>query len=153
MTRAVSFFALFWLTSVCYAQDNPIDSINEEYKKKIKPIFEQKCMDCHSSKTQWPWYHKIPGIKQLLDHDVAEGREHIDFSNDFPFEGHGTPYEDIHAIHKAIEEDSMPPFEYRLMHPNSKLNTQEKQTVLEWAKRCTEIIQKWIDKPTDSKEQ
>ncbi|HIM93564.1 MAG TPA: cytochrome C, partial [Campylobacterales bacterium] len=29
----------------------------------MKPIFENKCFDCHGTLGTYPWYYKIPGIK------------------------------------------------------------------------------------------
>ncbi|MGE4234100.1 MAG: heme-binding domain-containing protein [Bacteriovoracia bacterium] len=106
----------------------------EGYLKHIKPIFQKKCMDCHSSNTRYPWYHKLPGVKQMMEADIREAKEHMDMTGDFPFKGHGTPESDLKAIAEALENDSMPPFRYRLMHWDSKLTEEEKKIILEWVK-------------------
>lgn len=116
--------------------------VNERYFRSVKPIFHGKCFDCHSTSIHWPWYHSIPGIKQLLEKDAAEGRKHIDMSNDFPFEGHGSPLEDLDAIEKTVNDGTMPPWNYRLMHPSSTLTDSEKSTVLRWIEESREILKK-----------
>ena len=59
--------------------------INQAYLKIVKPIFKKSCFDCHGNSTVYPWYYKIPGIKQLIDSDIREAKRHLDFSKDFPF--------------------------------------------------------------------
>lgn len=107
-------------------------AINKDYKNTVKPLFEQKCFDCHSDKTDYPWYYRIPGIKGFIDGDIAEAREHLDLSKDFPFGGHGDPAEDLEELEKVISEGSMPPFQYRLMHWGSGFSEAEKELILAW---------------------
>lgn len=114
------------------AEDEVLKKINAEYISDVKPIFQKSCFDCHSSSTNYPWYAKLPGAKQLIEKDIRESKEHLDFSNDFPFGGHGEPSEDLVAIRKSIEEGSMPPFRYRILHPGSKLTEDEVKTVKAW---------------------
>lgn len=63
-------------------------------------------------------------------------------SNDFPFEGHGSPLEDLDAIEKTVNDGTMPPWNYRLMHPSSTLTDSEKSTVLRWIEESREILKK-----------
>ncbi len=109
-------------------------AINEDYLKTVKPIFQNSCFNCHSSQTQFPWYHSLPFVNDLLDSDVQEAKKHMDLSNDFPFQGHGTPQEDLEAIGKTVQEGSMPPFRYRMMHWGSGLSKEEREKILKWAK-------------------
>ncbi len=115
--------------------------INTKYLKSVKPIFQKSCTDCHSSSTRYPWYSEVPGIKQLLQSDIAEAKTHLDVSNGFPFNGHGSPAEDLEAIGKAVADGSMPPFRYRTMHPSSKLTDVEKMKVKEWVDQSLKLIQ------------
>lgn len=107
--------------------------INKRYVEQVKPIFMEKCGDCHSSQIHYPWYHAVPGIGQLIDHDHNEAMKHMDISSDFPFRGHGSPREDLRAIQESLKKDSMPPFRYRLLHWKSKLTAEEKKVVTDWA--------------------
>lgn len=110
-----------------------IREINGRYVEHVKPIFAEKCGDCHSSRIRYPWYYPVPGIRQLIDHDHKEAMKHLDFSSDFPFGGHGSPKEDLRAIQESLKKDSMPPFRYRALHWKSKLTAEEKRIVTEWA--------------------
>lgn len=110
-----------------------IHAINRRYVEHVKPIFVEKCGDCHSSRIHYPWYYPVPGVRQLIDRDHREAMKHLDFSSDFPFGGHGSPKEDLRAIQESLRKDSMPPFRYRALHWKSKLTAEEKRIVTEWA--------------------
>lgn len=116
------------------------DTINESYKKDVKSIFQRSCFDCHSQSPRLPWYHSLPLVRDLLESDMKEAKIHLDFSNDFPFKGHGSPMEDLKAIGEAIEDKNMPPFRYKIMHWNSGLSEEERKTVLKWVGESQEIL-------------
>lgn len=114
--------------------------INEEYKKNIRSIFQKSCFDCHSQQTRYPWYYKIPGVKGLIDIDLAEAKKHINLTNNFPFQGHGLSEEDLSAIRKSLEGSTMPPFRYRILHPNSSLTSEEKQKIYDWIEKSIGLL-------------
>ena len=106
--------------------------INKNYQSRPKSIFKEKCIDCHGTPEAYPWYYKVPGIKQIMDYDIREAKEHLDMSNDFPFGGHGTPQSDLKELRKTVKNDSMPPLQYWIFHPSSRLNDDEKEIILQW---------------------
>lgn len=122
--------------------DPEIKVIREGYKNRIEPIFQKSCMDCHSAQTRYPWYHKIPGIKQMLDSDIREAKHHLDFSDGYPFKSHATPIEDLDAIAESVQKGTMPPFSYRIMHRSDAMTDEEKKAVLEWAEKSKELLKK-----------
>lgn len=109
-----------------------IDEINSAYERSIKPIFIKKCMDCHSGKTNYPWYYRIPGARGLIDEDIAEGRKHLQIDNGFPFKSHATMVEDLSAIKKSAVEQTMPPLRYRMLHWDSGLSEKEIAEISSW---------------------
>lgn len=113
-------------------EEQTLARINEEYIAQVKPMFQTSCMNCHGSNTEYPWYHSLPGAKQLINYDVRESKVHLDMSNDFPFGGHGSPAEDLEAIKKSIDEKTMPPLRYRALHWSSSLKSEEIRTVHKW---------------------
>src|SRR5947207_1276617 len=114
----LSVFSVLMATRDARALDSETPQI---YLTTIKPIFEEKCFNCHSNQTRYPWYYKFPIIKTLIDQDIENARDHIDMSTDFPFQGHGTPREVLQAIRRVVRKGIMPPFLYRLGHWDSKL--------------------------------
>ena len=116
------------------------NSINQAYVESTKEIFKIKCFDCHAKITVFPWYYKIPGIKQLMDYDMKEAKKHLDMSKDFPFISHETPLKDLKSLKEVIEEDEMPPIQYVLGHWDSRLTEDEKKEVLEWIDTSLKIL-------------
>lgn len=125
-------------------QDSVFAAIDESFKL-VKPIFEQNCFDCHSASTDYPWYHKVPGVKQLIDGDIKEGREHLDFTDGFPFAGKHTPLEQLADIKEETSEGKMPPLSYRLMHWGAWLSSAEKDSIAEWVDSSTVMLTRFYD--------
>lgn len=73
------------------------------------------CFDCHSNETRWPWYSNVAPISWLLQRDVDEGREELNFS-----EWHTEQESDEAA--ETIRDGSMPPWQYTLTHPEARLS-------------------------------
>ena len=117
-----------------------LSQINQDYLKSVKKLFVRSCFNCHSDKTIYPWYSKIPGISNLIAHDIKEAKQHLDMTNDFPFLGHGEPIKDLESIKKQIESGDMPPFEYKLLHSESSFSKEEKQEILDWINNSLERL-------------
>lgn len=93
---------------------------------------ERACMDCHSSRTRWPWYSQVAPVSWLVADDVAEGREHMNFSNWAAYDRmrKAALLEDVCKLVKA---HSMPLPIYITMHGEAKLTDQERQEICAWA--------------------
>lgn len=115
-------------------------SINEEYLREVKPIFQTSCMNCHSEQTEYPWYSNLPFARSLIKEDIEEARKHLDIGGDFPFRGHGSPVQDLEAIKASIEEGAMPPLRYEIMHWGSWLTDLEKAKILQWVEQSLEKL-------------
>lgn len=105
--------------------------INQGYAK-LKPLAQQKCLNCHGTSPVLPWYYKVPGVQQLMNADMAEAREHLDMSGDFPFGGHGSPREDLEEIKKDVVTDDMPPWYYKPLHPEARMSDADKKAFADW---------------------
>jgi len=120
-----------------------LELVNFNWNKEVKSIFVRSCFDCHSDKTKYPWYYKIPGVKQLIDHDIDEAREHIDFSKGFPFTGksrRGGIIKMLSEIQEEIEENGMPDSMYLFMHSEAKLSTADKNLIYSWIKKSKTVL-------------
>jgi hypothetical protein len=116
--------------------------INSSYLRDIKPILQKACFDCHSSETRYPWYARLPFAGSLIEADVTEAKKHLDLSQDFPFKGHGSVEEDLKAIGDAVEKKSMPPFRYRILHPDSNLSEADQEKVVSWVDDSLKLMKK-----------
>ena len=93
---------------------------------QTRQLAQQACFDCHSNETEWPWYSNIAPVSWLVQRDVDEGREHLNFSN-WP---KGRKADDPEEIVEEIEEGEMPLWFYVILHPEAKLDEVEKKQLM-----------------------
>jgi mono/diheme cytochrome c family protein len=91
---------------------------------QTKALVRRACYDCHSNETVWPWYSNVAPVSWLVQHDVDEGREHLNFSE--------WNREQRHAKDAAasIEEGEMPMAIYLPTHPEARLTDEETKALL-----------------------
>ena len=77
------------------------------------------CYDCHSNETEWPAYSWVAPMSWLVRSDVEGGRDELNFSD---WDEYGDEADDAA---EAIEDGSMPPHQYQLMHPDARLSDEE----------------------------
>jgi heme-binding protein len=82
------------------------------------------CFDCHSNQTQWPWYSNIAPASWLIQHDVDEGRQALNFSE-------WTRGQEGGESAEAVSEGQMPPFTYILTHPAAKLSDAQRTAFIQ----------------------
>jgi hypothetical protein len=92
-----------------------------------RELVRRACFDCHSNQTVWPWYARIAPASWLVYNDVVEGREKLNFSDWLDGRRKG---EKAAEIRKEIEEGEMPPFQYRIAHPDARFSGEEKQLLI-----------------------
>ncbi|MEW5923313.1 MAG: heme-binding domain-containing protein [Candidatus Zixiibacteriota bacterium] len=125
-------------------QDSIYAEINAGFAR-LEHIFERGCYDCHTTRTKYPWYHKIPGIKHLINSDIKEGLEHLDMSDGFPFQGKpGIPYqsEKLDEIKEVLKEGEMPIFMYRMIHWGASPSDEEKDSIYIWVDESLKALEK-----------
>lgn len=93
---------------------------------------ERACMDCHSSRTRWPWYSNVAPASWLVADDVSEGRRHLDFSN-WAMYSRGRKSALLENVSKLVKAHSMPLPIYIALHPEAKLTDAERDEVCAWA--------------------
>lgn len=117
-----------------------LNVINNRYLRDVRPIFKRACFNCHSEHVRYPSYYVIPGVRQLIDWDIREAREHMDMGADFPFKGHGTPLKDLKAILEEVEEGGMPPIYYKVLHWKERLTDDEELIIQRWASEGIKLL-------------
>jgi mono/diheme cytochrome c family protein len=88
---------------------------------RTEQLMTDACMDCHSNLTKWPWYSNVAPISWLVQHDVNEGRGRLNLS---------TGEAEVDEMIESIRSGSMPPWQYKPLHPGSRLSDQEKQDLI-----------------------
>lgn len=84
----------------------------------------QSCYACHSNETVWPWYSNIAPISWLVQKDVDEGRESLNFSE------WDRPQKEAGEAAEELAEGEMPPWFFTLLRPSSRLSDTEKRDLI-----------------------
>ncbi|MCF7805892.1 MAG: heme-binding domain-containing protein [Candidatus Marinimicrobia bacterium] len=117
-------------------RSNPPVTQEIDAPANVKNVLEKSCFDCHSNKTDWPWYSYIAPISWLVGSDVHEAREHMNFTE---WDTYTTEerLELIEEIWEEVEEGEMPLGIYEIMHPDAEPTIQDKTALQEWVTSVT----------------
>lgn len=89
-----------------------------------RELAKRTCFDCHSNETEWPWYSNVAPVSWLVQRDVNEGREKLNFSE------WDRPQKHADEAAKEVREGEMPMWIYLPTHPEARLTDTEKQQLI-----------------------
>jgi cytochrome c len=108
---------------------------------QVLALMEKACQNCHSERTQWPFYSYLPLASWALEKDVADGRQHMDLSrwDQYPVE---SKRDLLARIGTEVRNRQMPLPRYLLLHPEARLTDAEIQFVYDWTKAERRTLRK-----------
>jgi hypothetical protein len=139
---AVSGLLLVWILASAFVHPVPHEAtdratapllLGADIPPSVADVFAHACVNCHSEKTQWPWYSHVAPVSWLVENDVKHAREHLNLSR---WDG----LQDVDqrmlltAIATVIENREMPPHKYVVLHPEAKLSADDSVRVIEWTR-------------------
>lgn len=89
---------------------------------QTRELTVRACFDCHSNETVWPWYSNVAPVSWLVQRDVDEGREELNYSE-------WNSSQEGEESAETVREGSMPPNSYLLTHPEARLTNAELTTL------------------------
>src|SRR5579863_1404443 len=139
---AVSSLLLLWILASVFVHPLPHE-VSDRASAPLLPgadippsvagVIANACVNCHSEKTQWPWYSRVAPVSWLVENDVKHAREHLNLSR-----WDGLQEVDqrmlLTAIATVIENHEMPPHKYVVLHPEAKLSADDSVRVIEWTR-------------------
>ena len=105
----------------------PVESEVVWDSPRTRDLFYRACADCHSHETRWPWYSKVAPVSWLIANHVRDGRRDMNVS--MPDEV------DVTEAVAQIRNGEMPPADYRLVHPEARLDETEKADLISGLKK------------------
>jgi mono/diheme cytochrome c family protein len=125
---AAAAFLLIQLVPYGHAHDSPAVVSEPNWDSpQTQELARRACYDCHSNETVWPWYSNVAPVSWLVQHDVDEGREYLNFS----LWGQGGEGEEAEELNEVLAEGQMPPSNYLITHPEARLTEAEKAALLD----------------------
>jgi hypothetical protein len=118
------FVAIVAIQFVPYGRDHvnpPVGAEPAWDSPDTRVLAKQACFDCHSNETEWPAYSKVAPVSWLIQHDVAEGRAVLNFSE------WQRPQKEARKAAEEILEGEMPLRVYQLMHAHARLSAADRE--------------------------
>src|SRR5215467_8645617 len=97
---------------------------------KVGAILDRSCQDCHSNRTNWPWYSRVAPVSWIISKHVSEGREMLDFSA-WADQPHSE--DERMLICDAVSSRSMPLASYTMIHRKAKISPLDVKLICDWA--------------------
>lgn len=97
----------------------------------LHQVLINKCYDCHSNNTRYPWYFHIQPIGWWLAAHVHEGKEELNFSEFRSYDQKKTDHK-LEELEEVMEERSMPLKAYTLFHKEAKITEEDEQMIKGW---------------------
>lgn len=116
---------------IAVPRTNPPSDSGLEAPANVAEILHRACYDCHSNATRWPWYSAIAPVSWIVAHHVAAGRRQLNFSEWRSYLPR-TRRHKLQWMERALREERMPPWSYRIAHPEARLNDADRTALLNW---------------------
>lgn len=121
----VGFFVLLQLVPYGRDHTNPPGNVEPAWDSPAtRELAVKACFDCHSNQTKWPWYSNIAPVSWLVQYDVEEGRETLNFSE------FDKPQKEAEEAGEAVQEGEMPDPKYLITHPEARLSAAQKDQLV-----------------------
>lgn len=106
---------------------------------EVESVLRRSCMDCHSNRTEWPWYSNVSPASWLVVDHVNHGRTRLNFSDWSRYDR-----EEVGGVLKSICEEarggSMPMPSYTLVQRDARLSDADVKALCEWASAESERL-------------
>lgn len=123
--------------------DDRANDISTKYQipDNLKQTLQVACNDCHSNKTEYPWYSNLQPVAWMLADHVNDGKRHLNFST-FTKLPIAVQNHKLEEIAEQVEEKEMPleSYTYLGLHKEANLTPEQRQQIVLWAKAQMETL-------------
>lgn len=109
------------------------------YPPAVAAIIKPVCYDCHSNKSEHPWYYHFQPVGWWLAHHIEEGKQELNFNEFLSY----SPKKQKHKLEEMIEmveKEEMPLASYTYLHKDSRLSEAQRTILINWAKETLQKI-------------
>jgi hypothetical protein len=122
LASLVGLFLLVQIVPYGRTHSNPRTIVEPAWDSpRTRALAVRACFDCHSNNTRWPWYANVAPFSWVVQLDVENARSIINFSEwnrRYPLSGYAG---------RRTASGMMPPYKYRMAHPEANLTPEEQQ--------------------------
>ena len=126
------FLAVFGLIQFLRpARTNPPEGLQIQAPDEIAVLLETSCYDCHSSRTEWPWYSNVAPVSWWVVRHVEDAREDLDLT-DWPAMDPEEQRFFLSEMKKQVKQQKMPLPSYLWIHRDARLTWEERSQLVLW---------------------
>jgi hypothetical protein len=107
--------------------------VGADVPPSVLDVFAHACINCHSEKTNWPWYSLVAPVSWVVENDVKRARERLNLSRWDSLDA-AEQRMLLTAIATVIENREMPLHRYVVVHSDVKLSADDSVQVIEWTR-------------------
>lgn len=105
----------------------------------VQSILKVACNDCHTNKTDYPWYAEVQPVAMWINNHVNDGKRHLNFS-EFTSRPIAIQNHKFEEIVEQIKEGEMPLTSYTLIHRDAVLSQEQKNQLIGWAEAMMDTL-------------
>src|SRR5262252_10107628 len=115
------FLGMQFVPSTAMPKTSATDTANtaKAIDPQVGAILNRSCQDCHSNRTNWPWYSRVAPVSWIVSKHVSEGRQMLDFS---AWTDQSRAESERMLICDAVSSGSMPLASYTMIHRKARLS-------------------------------
>lgn len=119
------------------------DSIvqHHEVPADVRAILQRACYDCHSNRTNYPWYAEVQPVRWWLDSHVKEGKRHLNLSEFARYDAERQAHKLDEVVDTVAVAKSMPLESYTWAHREAVLTPEERTAIADWAEELRDEIE------------
>ncbi len=110
-------------------------STKYEVPDEINRLMQVSCNDCHSNKTEYPWYANVQPVAWWLNDHIEDGKRHLNFS-EFTKMSIAKQNHKLEETIEMVEDKEMPLADYTYLgqHAEADLSDGQRKMIMDWAK-------------------
>lgn len=105
----------------------------------VQAILSRSCNDCHSHKSDYPWYSNVSPVSWFLVDHIEHGRSHLNFSVWNTYDEKKKTHK-MEEIQEQVEAGFMPLGSYLWIHRDAVLSASDAKTLVDWSVKARETL-------------
>ena len=124
-------------------------STKYEIPEDVNHLLKVSCNDCHSNKTEYPWYANVQPVAWWLNDHIVDGKRHLNYST-FTKLPIAVQNHKLEETIEMVKKKEMPLESYTNfgLHSEANLTDEQREMLTDWAKKQMDYLKRTY--PADS---
>jgi cytochrome c peroxidase len=111
-----------------------LERLDDPEAREMANRYAESCMDCHSGRTELPFYASWPGARSLIQADIEKARSMFDMERELFDPAVGVTEAALAKIQRETAAGEMPLASYTAMHWRARWTAEDQQAQAAWAR-------------------